>query len=91
MWKAVLRRLSNDSRPSFKLSSEYIPSSKAQPVKRVSSYKERFDEMKEKFGSDYETPFDKYDLHVPKVEVQEDNRSSFRRYHERHGFAQCDL
>mmetsp|Transcript_14700 Transcript_14700/g.27241 ORF Transcript_14700/g.27241 Transcript_14700/m.27241 type:complete len:159 (+) Transcript_14700:2335-2811(+) len=88
MWKAVLRKLSNDSRSTFKLSSEYVKSPLAQPRKKVLNFKEGFDSMKEKFGPDYQTPYDKYDLHVPKVEVQEDNRSNFRRYHERHDFYQ---
>jgi hypothetical protein len=92
MWRrALLRAFSNDPQVSSKLSSEYVKAANARPVSRTRTFQEGFEDMKEKFGPDYQTPFDKYDLHVPKVEVQEDNRSSFQRYHERHEFSQCKV
>lgn len=43
--------------------------------------------MKKLFGKEYQTPYDKYDLHTPISDLQGEEKSSFDRYHESTNFA----
>lgn len=61
------------------------------PGKRVeadrlkTSFSERFQGMKDQFGEDYQTPNERFDLHLPRVEATGE-MSTEERFHAKQGF-----
>lgn len=83
--KRLLRLISSE-KSQIKLDpSQYIP--RTQPKVIVTETdSENMQEMKKLFGQDFKTPYEKYDLIVPRVDNPEGPKSSYDRYHEKTGY-----
>lgn len=66
-------------------SSQYIKKPDIDTEKVSQGPKEQSEKMKKVFGEEYKTPFEKYDLFVPRTEIG-DNKTMYERYHEKNQY-----
>lgn len=93
MWKRVIRCVSDEEK--VRILRKTAGNFRAKEdihwthpsLKSKNTIEERFTEMKAKFGKDYQTPFDKYDLHLPRVDAPDFGKSQYDRHHERDEYA----
>ena len=86
--RRIIRFFSDDLHKIQLNKDQYIPRNEPKVKKVPISPAESSENMKKILGEDYKTPYEKYDLHVPRVEFGSDQKSSFDRHHEKTNYAQ---
>ena len=77
----ILRRRFSDK---FFKGGEFIPREGATPDyhRGTTTHNETYKEMNKIFGEDYESPNQKWDLHVPIVDINDNVKNTYERHHE---------
>ena len=65
---------------------QYIPRTEPKPLKVKETYAELGQEMKNLFGQDYKTPYEKYDVHLPRTSSPDGPMPMYDRIHQKSNY-----